>query len=61
MAEPDYYPPTLTSVLLTDRERRIVFRSLTMAAAMMDALGEQLGAALALELADRILADEELQ
>lgn len=49
---PDF--PTLTSVTLTDRERRACGRALQMAAAMLDALDNPGESLEALELAERI-------
>jgi hypothetical protein len=50
--EPDF--PTLTSVILTTRERRACGRALQMAAAMLDALDNPGESLEALELAERV-------
>lgn len=48
---------TLTVVTLTERERRVIYRALTMSSAMLDALGDTLVAATCVELACRILPE----
>jgi hypothetical protein len=48
-------PETLTTLTVTERERRIIYRALTMSTAMLDALGDELAAATCVELAERVL------
>jgi hypothetical protein len=52
--------PTLTTVTLTDTERRAAARALNMAAVMLDALDDHLESGVALELAARICPEEDL-
>lgn len=51
--------PTLTTLTLTDTERRVAARALNMAAVMLDALDDALSAACALGLAERICPEED--